>query len=65
MRWHCLQHRPELGPGYAADWLAMHGHPLTSTRLFELDPVFPALNEFDGLLILGGEMSVYDEDYLP
>ncbi|MGI4875694.1 MAG: type 1 glutamine amidotransferase [Janthinobacterium lividum] len=65
MRWHCLYHRPEQGPGYAADWLAAHGHPLTYTRLFEPEPVFPALGEFDGLLVLGGEMSVYDEDYLP
>lgn len=65
MRWHCLYHRLAQGPGYAADWLAAHGHTLTYTRLFEPEPVFPALSEFDGLLILGGEMSVYDEDYLP
>ena len=65
MRWHCLQHLPDEGPGYAAEWLAAHGHSLTFTRLFEPAPVFPALTEFDGLLILGGAMSVYDEENFP
>jgi GMP synthase-like glutamine amidotransferase len=65
MRWHCLQHLPDEGPGHAADWLAAHGHTLTYTRLFEPDPVFPALAEFNGLLILGGAMSVYDEAKFP
>jgi GMP synthase-like glutamine amidotransferase len=65
MRWHCLQHLPDEGPGYAATWLAVHGHSLTFTRLFEPSPIFPALAEFDGLLILGGAMSVYEEDEFP
>ena len=65
MVWHCLQHLPDEGPGYAADWLAAHGHSLTFTRLFEAEPVFPTLAEFDGLLILGGAMSVHDEENFP
>ena len=65
MRWHCLQHMPHEGPGHAADWLAAHGHALTFTKLFEPDPQFPALGDFDALLILGGAMSVHDEDRLP
>jgi GMP synthase-like glutamine amidotransferase len=65
MRWHCLQHLPDEGPGYAAEWLVAHSHTLTFTRLFELEPVFPALTEFDGLLILGGAMSVHDEARFP
>ncbi|MCC3152236.1 type 1 glutamine amidotransferase [Hymenobacter sp. BT770] len=56
---------PDEGPGHAADWLAAHGHSLTFTRLFEADPAFPALAEFDGLLILGGAMSVHDEAKFP
>jgi GMP synthase-like glutamine amidotransferase len=63
--WHCLQHLPDEGLGYAAEWLAEHGHSLTFTRLFEPAPTFPALAEFDGLLILGGAMSVYDEENFP
>lgn len=62
---HCLQHTPDEGPGHAADWLAAHGHALTLTRLFAPGPVFPALADFDALLILGGPMSVRDEDRLP
>ena len=65
MVFHCLQHLPDEGPGYAADWLAAHGHSLTFTRFFEPNPVLPALGEFDGLLILGGAMSVHDEAACP
>ena len=64
MRFHCLQHMPAEGPGHAADWLAAYGHALTLTKLFEPNPVFPTLADFDGLLILGGAMSVHDEDRL-
>jgi GMP synthase-like glutamine amidotransferase len=63
--WHCLQHLPDEGPGYAANWLAAHGHSLSFTRLFEPNPVFPKLTDFDGLLILGGAMSVHDEARFP
>ena len=65
MRFHCLQHMPDEGPGHAADWLAAHGHALILTKLFEPNPLFPALDGFDGLLILGGAMSVHDEENLP
>ena len=65
MRWLCLQHLPHEGPGHAAGWLAAHGHTLTFTKLFEANPLFPALADFDGLLILGGAMSVHDGDRLP
>ncbi len=65
MHFHCLQHLPDEGPGHAAEWLAAHGHALTFTRLFEPYPTFPALSEFDGLLILGGAMSVHDEAEFP
>jgi GMP synthase-like glutamine amidotransferase len=65
MRWHCLQHLPDEGPGHAAAWLAAQGHALTYTELFEPNPVFPALAEFDGLLVLGGAMSVHEEADFP
>ena len=65
MVFHCLQHLPNEGPGHAADWLGAHGHSLTFTKLFEPNPIFPLLSEFDGLLILGGAMSVHDEEKLP
>ena len=65
MRFHCLQHRPNEGPGHAADWLAAHGHSLTFTKLFEPNQVFPPMADFDGLLVLGGAMSVHDEEGFP
>jgi GMP synthase-like glutamine amidotransferase len=65
MRFHCIQHMPDEGPGHAADWLAVNGHSLTFTKLFESDSAFPTLNDFDGLLILGGPMSVHDEENVP
>jgi GMP synthase-like glutamine amidotransferase len=61
MVWHCIQHLPNEGPGHAADWLLANGHSLTFTRFFEPNPVLPAMADFDGLLILGGSMSVQDE----
>ena len=65
MVWHCLQHLPNEGPGHVAEWLAAHGHTVTYTRLFEAQPVFPSLADFDGLLVLGGAMSVHDEAAFP
>jgi len=65
MRWHCLQHLPDEGPGHAAEWLAARGHALTFTRLYEPYPSLPAQDAFDGLLILGGAMSVHDEAKFP
>jgi GMP synthase-like glutamine amidotransferase len=56
---------PDEGPGHAADWLAANGHSLTFTRLFEPNPAFLAMADFDGLLILGGAMSVHDEETWP
>ena len=65
MVFHCLQHTSLEHAGYIGEWLAAHGHTLTVTRLFEADAVFPALTDFDGLLILGGPMGVDDEAQFP
>ncbi|MDB5236686.1 MAG: hypothetical protein JWR44_3679 [Hymenobacter sp.] len=65
MRWHCLQHLPNEGPGHAGEWLVAHGNSLSFTKLFEPSPAFPTLAEFDGLMILGGAMSVHDEATFP
>ncbi|MBF9237382.1 type 1 glutamine amidotransferase [Hymenobacter sp. BT683] len=65
MRFHCLQHLLNEGPGHAAEWLLANGHSLTFTRFFEPNPTLPELSEFDGLLILGGAMSVHDEAAFP
>ena len=60
MRWHCLQHLLDEGPGHAADWLAAHGRSLLLSCL-KSNPVFSDLADFDGLLVLSGAMSVHNE----
>ena len=65
MVFHCLQHTSLEHAGHIGDWLATHGHTLTVTRLYEADFTFPSLSAFDGLLILGGPMSVFDEENFP
>lgn len=65
MRIHCLQHVDFEGPGHIGTWLAAHGHVLTTTTFWTRDAALPALDAFDALLILGGPMSVNDEQQLP
>lgn len=60
----CLQHHPEEGPGYVEDWALENG------RTVEIAPVYkngrlPAVSEFDWLVVLGGPMSVYEENEHP
>jgi GMP synthase-like glutamine amidotransferase len=60
-RIHCLQHISFEGIGCIADWAAQHAHPLTHTKFYANDAL-PQLTDFDCLLIMGGPMSVHDED---
>lgn len=63
MRAHYIQHVPFEGLGSIADWLADNGYRITSTRLFNNEPL-PEVEAIDLLIIMGGPMSVNDEvDY--
>ncbi len=64
MRIHYLQHVPFEGLGSIEPWLTKHGYTLTVTRFFE-DRKLPALEEIDGLIIMGGPMGVNDEGKFP
>lgn len=64
MRFHCLQHVVFETPGLIANWIGEQGYSITFTRLFQNDP-FPALDEFDALVVMGGPMSVHDEGEFP
>ncbi|RMF88008.1 MAG: type 1 glutamine amidotransferase [Nitrospinota bacterium] len=64
MRIHYLQHVPFEGPAAIEDWAAARGHTLSATRFFQGDPL-PDLAAFDGLVILGGPMGVYDQEAYP
>ncbi|MFO8151644.1 type 1 glutamine amidotransferase [Thioalkalivibrio sp.] len=54
-----LQHVAHEGPAALLDWTDGRGH---DTRIWPLyaEPVLPALEDFDGLIVLGGGMSVHD-----
>src|SRR5690606_13429859 len=64
MRTHYLQHVPFEGLGSVAPWLRARGFPVTATRFYE-DPTLPDPAAIDLLLVMGGPMSVNDEDPLP
>jgi len=64
MRTHYLQHVPFEGLGSIAPWLEAAGYEITNTRLFE-SAKFPDLNKIDLLVVMGGPMSVNDEDDFP
>ena len=59
-----LQHVPFEGPDAIADWAEARGHELRITRLYNSEPL-PELADFNFLVVLGGPMSVHDEDEFP
>jgi GMP synthase-like glutamine amidotransferase len=59
-RIHFLQHVPFETPGYI-ETIADNNCQISTTRLFS-DDTFPALSEFDLLVILGGPMNIYEHD---
>jgi len=61
MRIHYLQHVPFEGLGSIESWAHDNGHSLTVTRLYANDQL-PSLERFDLLVILGGPMSVHDDE---
>ena len=64
MRLHVLQHAPFEGPGLIARWADEHGHPVAVTRL-DLGQPLPSLDAFDLLVVMGGPMSVDEEELYP
>src|SRR5262245_38036945 len=59
-----LQHVPFEGPAAIANWARARGYGLEVRRVFEGAPL-PAPGEADGLVVMGGPMSVNDEGLLP
>lgn len=64
MRAHYLQHVPFEGLGSIGPWLEQAGYGITGTHLHER-PEFPDVDGIDLLVVMGGPMSVNDEDRLP
>ncbi len=63
-RFHYIQHVPFEGPGVILSWALGQGFTISSTRAW-LGEAFPSVDNFDWLLIMGGPMSVGDEDMYP
>ncbi len=61
MRVHILQHTSETPPGSTESWLNMKKLAYAITLLHQGERL-PALEDFDGLIVLGGEMNVDQED---
>ncbi len=61
MRVHFIQHVLFESPGSLLDWAGDQEHEVTFTRIFEI-PVFPSVDDIDLLVIMGGPMSVYEEE---
>ncbi|MBN2636662.1 MAG: type 1 glutamine amidotransferase [Prolixibacteraceae bacterium] len=64
MRIHYIQHVAHEGLGYIGEWAEQNNHPVTVTKLYEGEP-FPEMSDFDLLVVLGGPMSVHDDDKIP
>ncbi len=64
MHVHYLQHVEFEGLGLIEQWLTAHGHTLSGSRLYAGDAL-PELESVDLLIIMGGPMSVNDEQALP
>jgi GMP synthase-like glutamine amidotransferase len=64
MRFYCLQHVSFETPGVLAGYIREGGHSLRIVALFDGNPL-PSASDFDALVIMGGPMSVHDEDLFP
>jgi len=64
MRAHYLQHVPFEDLGSIEAWLQAAGYEITSTQLYEPGG-FPRVEDIDLLVVMGGPMSVNDEQDYP
>jgi GMP synthase-like glutamine amidotransferase len=64
MKAHYLQHVSFEGLGSIESWLEATGHKITKTRFFKSENL-PEPDQLDLLIVMGGPMSVNDEDAFP
>jgi GMP synthase-like glutamine amidotransferase len=64
IRLHYLQHVPFEGIGYIETYARQKNISISHTRVFDHEP-FPAIDDYDWLVIMGGPMSVYEEHLYP
>ena len=59
-----VQHVPFEGPGRIADWIRDRGHTLSEVQIYRGDPL-PPVEEVDWAILMGGPMSVNDDEEYP
>ncbi len=64
MKAHYLQHVPFEGLGSIEQWLIKRGYQISNSKLFE-SSTLPDPGQLDFLIVMGGPMSVNDEDQFP
>ena len=64
MNLHYLQHVPFEGLGFIDEWAGNNGVEVGVSRLYAGE-VFPAMDAFDGLVIMGGPMGIHDHEEHP
>jgi len=64
LRIHYFQHVAFESLGSIEEWISLSGHSLTSTRFFERAKL-PEIADIDWLIVMGGGMSVHDEEQFP
>lgn len=64
LRIHYFQHVEPEGLGSIGEWVRSSGHSLTSTKFYEQTDL-PELSDIDWLIVMGGYMSVNDENEYP
>ncbi|MCF6323812.1 MAG: type 1 glutamine amidotransferase [Gammaproteobacteria bacterium] len=64
MKVHYLQHVPFEGLSSIEPVLIAKGHQLSSTHLYNI-PLFPSVDEFDWLIVMGGPMGIHDHETFP
>lgn len=64
LRIHALFHTNYADLSYIKQWADSHQYPITISRSYNSD-MLPALAHFDWLIVMGGPMSIHDEDAHP
>tara|TARA_B100000768_G_scaffold178484_1_gene194336 strand:+ start:911 stop:1603 length:693 start_codon:yes stop_codon:yes gene_type:complete len=65
MKVNVFQHHPSERLGTIKDWLTQQNATTSITHFYKNDYIKPNIDEIDALIILGGPMSVNDENILP
>ncbi len=59
-----ILHVPFENVGSIEEWAATNGHALLPTRMYNGESL-PAMDSFDGLIVMGGPMGAYDDHLYP